>query len=187
LIIVSNIRNKNAVDPLKPRTSLVTLEDISAFVGELRSPYIKLHVYNPLFEEVKVKFNVKFHVGFDKGIYQVKLEEALIKFLSPWAYETGSDIVFGGKIHKSVILNFVEEQEFVDYITCFEMFHIVPDDPENDPAKDVDEAIASTSASILGSSAIHEITVLETEEECACEDNVIETFEIASSDECPCD
>jgi hypothetical protein len=67
------------------------------------------------------------------------------------------------------------------------MFHIVPDDPENDPAKDVDEAIASTSASILGSSAIHEITVLETEEECACEDNVIETFEIASSDECPCD
>lgn len=187
LIIVSNIRNKNAVDPLKPRTSLVTLEDISTFVGELRPPYIKLHVYNPLFEEVKVKFNVKFHTGFDKGIYQVKLEEALIKFLSPWAYETGSDIVFGGKIHKSVILNFVEEQEFVDYITCFEMFHIVPDNPENDPTKDVDEAIASTSASILGSSATHEITVLETEEECACEDNDVETFELESSDECPCD
>lgn len=187
LIIVSNIRNKNAVDPLKPRTSLVTLEDIDKFIKKIQSPYIKLHVNNPLFEEVRVKFNVKFHEGFDKGIYRVKLEETLIKFLSPWAYETGSDIVFGGKIHKSVILNFVEELEFVDYITCFEMFHFVPDNPNNNPAKDVDLAIASTSASVLGSSAVHEINVLVTDGECACEDNVIETIEIASSDECSCD
>jgi hypothetical protein len=187
LVVVSNIRNKNAVDPLKPRTSLSTLDDIKAFVGKIRSPYINVHVYNPLFEEVKVKFNVRFYPGFDKGIYSVQLNEALIKFLSPWAYATGSDIVFGGKIHKSVILNFVEEQEYVDYITCFEMFHIVPGDPDNDPEKDVDEAITSTSASVLGSASKHEIKVLETEGECACDDNVVETFEIASSDECPCE
>jgi hypothetical protein len=125
--------------------------------------------------------------GIDKGIYQVKLEEAIINYLSPWAYETGSDIVFGGKIHKSVILNFVEEQTYVDYITCFEMFHIVPGDPDNDPEKDVNEAVASTSASVLGSSASHIITVLESEGECACDDNVVKTFEIASADECSCD
>ncbi|KAF0236159.1 MAG: hypothetical protein FD181_2974 [Prolixibacteraceae bacterium] len=109
LVVVSNIRNKNAVDPLKPRTGLVMLDDIKTFIGKIRPPYINVHVYNPLFEEVKVKFNVRFHLGYDKGIYSVKLNEALIKFLSPWAYATGSDIVFGGKIHKSVILNFVEE------------------------------------------------------------------------------
>ena len=187
LVVISNIRNKNAVDPLKPRTSLVTLDDIKNFISGINSPYINLHVYNPLFEEVMVKFNVRFHSGFDKGIYKVKLNEALIEFLSPWAYATGSDIVFGGKIHKSVILNFVEEQEYVDYITCFEMFHIVPGDPANDPEKDVDEAVASTSASVLGSSSGHLITVLETEGECACDDNVVETIEIASTDECSCD
>lgn len=186
LVVVSNIRNKNAVDPLKPRTSLVTLEDIKTFIRAIQSPFISLHVYNPLFEEVRVKFNVSFHPGFDKGIYSVKLNEALIKFLSPWAYATGSDIVFGGKIHKSVILNFVEEQEYVDYITCFEMFHIVPGDPNNDPLKDVDEAIASTSASVLGSAAEHEIKVLETEGECGCEDNFVENIVIASADECQC-
>ncbi len=187
LVVVSNIRNKNAVDPLKPRTSLVTLDDIKTFIGKIRSPYINVHVYNPLFEEVRVDFNVRFHTGFDKGIYSVKLNEALIKFLSPWAYATGSDIVFGGKIHKSVILNFVEEQEYVDYITCFKMYHIVPGDPGNDPNKDVDEAVASTSASVLGSASEHNITVLENESECACDDNIVETFEIASSDECPCE
>ncbi len=186
LVVVSNIRNKNAVDPLKPRTSLVTLDDIKTFIHVIQSPFINLHVYNPLFEEVRVKFNVSFYAGFDKGIYSVKLNEALVKFLSPWAYATGSDIVFGGKIHKSVILNFVEEQEYVDYITCFEMFHIVPGDPDNDPEKDVDEALASTSASVLGSASEHAIKILETEGECDCEDNLVENIVIASADDCQC-
>jgi hypothetical protein len=187
LIIVSNIRNKNAVDPLKPRTSLVTLYDIDAFIDKKRSPYINLYVNNPLFEEVTVKFNVMFHSGFDKGVYQVKLENAIIEFLSPWAFEKGSDIVFGGRIHKSVILHFVEEQEYVDYITCFEMYHIVPDDPDNDPTKDVDEAVASTSASVLGSASYHTINVLEEEGACDCPDNEVKSIEIASADDCPCE
>jgi hypothetical protein len=187
LIIISNLRNKNAVDPLKPRTSLVTLYDINEYIEKIKSPYVNLYVNNPLFEEVRVKFNVMFHSGFDKGIYQVKLEQAIIEFLSPWAFEKGSDIVFGGKIHKSVILHFVEEQEYVDYITCFAMYHIVEDDPDNDPAKDVDEIVASTSASVIGSSSYHEITVLKTAGACDCPDNEIKTVEIASADDCPCD
>ncbi|MGD9928919.1 MAG: hypothetical protein AB7U05_02775 [Mangrovibacterium sp.] len=187
LIVVSNIRNKNAVDPLKPRTSLVTLYDIDTLIGTLRSPFIHVHVHNPIFEEVKVKFNVQFRRGIDKGIYQAKLEQTIIQYLSPWAFESGSDIVFGGKIHKSVILNFVEEQPYVDYVTCFEMFHLVPDDPGNDPNKDREEAVASTSASVLISAASHLITVLETEGECACPDNEIISIEIAAADDCPCD
>jgi hypothetical protein len=63
----------------------------------------------------------------------------------------------------------------------------VPGDPKNDPSKDVDEAVASTSASVLGSAPEHKITVLENEGECACDDNIVETFEIASSDDCPCE
>jgi len=136
---------------------------------------------------VLVKFNVQFFPEYDKGIYQTKLQEDIIRFLSPWAFESGSDIVFGGKIHKSVILNFVEEQTYVDYITCFEMNHIVPEDTSNNSTLDVDEAIASTSASVLGSAAAHEITVLETEDECACQDNEVKTVEIASADDCQCD
>jgi hypothetical protein len=187
LLVISNIRNKNAVDPLKPRTSLVILDDIKSCINKIKSPYINLFVHNPLFEEVQVKFNVGFHSGFDKGIYKAKLNEALIQFLSPWAYASGSDIVFGGEIHKSVILNFVEEQEYVDYITCFEMFHIVPGSFADGAENDVDEAVASTSASILGSSAEHLITVLETGDECNCDDNVVGTVGIASADDCPCE
>lgn len=187
LVVVSGIRNSNVGDPLKPRTSLVTLYDIHAFIKKIHSPFVNLYVNNPVYEEIQVEFNVKFHTGFDKGIYQVKLEEALKEYLSPWAYETGSDIVFGGKIHKSVILNFVEEQEYVDYVTCFRMYHIIPGGPGHDSTVDVDEAMASTSASVLGSADTHKIHILETDNGCECPDNQIISVEIASSDECPCD
>jgi hypothetical protein len=179
LIVVSNLRNRNAVDSLKPRTSLVTLSAISELVSQLHAPAVHLHVQNPLFEEVKIVCNVMFRKGLDKGMYATILERALIEFLSPWAYESGSDMVFGGKIYKSVILNFVEELEYVDYITCFKMLHSVPGDPGNDPERDVNEAEASTSASILVSAVSHGITALENDGECRCPDNETEILESA--------
>jgi hypothetical protein len=185
IVIISNVKNKNAVNPLKPRTSLVLLSQIREFLMAIKSPYVNLYVNNPVYEEIKVKFNVRLHAGYDKGLYETILINAIKEYLSPWAYESGSDIVFGSKIHKSMVLNFVEQQEYVDYITCFEMFHIVPGDPDNDPSKDVDEAVASSSASVLGSADIHEVHVMESDD-CECDDNIVVTTEIASADECPC-
>lgn len=187
LIVVSNIRNKNATDPLKPRTSLVELYNIEEYLKNKRSPYINLHIFNPLFEEIQVDFNVQFYPGYDKGIYQTKLNEAIVHHLSPWAFEDGSDIVFGGRIHKSVLLNFVEEQSYVDYVTCFKMYLIVPDEAGNQAKKDIDEAVASTSASILVSAPSHIIDILEKENECDCPDNEVRPVDIASSDDCSCD
>jgi hypothetical protein len=185
MIIISNVRNKNAVNPLKPRTSLVLLNQIQEFLTAIKPPYIQLHINNPVFEEIKTEFKVRFHRGYDKGLYETILINAIKQYLSPWAYESGSDLVFGSKIHKSMVLNFVEQQEYVDYITCFSMFHIVPGDANNDPTKDVDEAIASSSASVLGSADTHVVHILESED-CECADNEVITTEIASADECPC-
>lgn len=187
LIVISNVRNKNAVDPLKPRTSLSTISEIEEFIQSVQPSCVKLHVKNPIFEEIKVEFNVKFHQGFDKGLYETILINAIKQYLSPWAFESGSDLVFGGKIHKSMILHFVEQQVYVDYVTCFQMFHVVPDDPENNSTRDVDEAVASTSASVLGSASSHDITPLKKEDECRCDDNVVVTAELVSVDECLCD
>ena len=183
LVIVPEVKNKNAVDPLKPRTSLVTLHNIEEFIKALGSPFINIHVHNPLFEEIQVEFKVCFLKGYDKGIYQVKLENAITRFLSPWAFDSGSDITFGGKVHKSVLLNFVEEQEYVDYITCFRMYHSVPGAPEHKKV-DVEEAMAYTSASVLGSAPEHKITVLENDGECSCPDNEVKTAGNAPADDC---
>lgn len=187
LVVVSNVQNKNAVDPLRPMTSLATLDSIHSYIDGLNPMSAVIHVKNPIYEEVRVSFKVKFFSS-DIGYYQNKLQQELREFLAPWSSDCPADITFGGKIHKSVILNFVEERSYVDFISCFKMFHIVPLDPANDPNKDIDEAVATTAVSILGSADEHEILQIDmTKEDCDCPDNeVLNTADIATADECPC-
>lgn len=194
LVIVSNVRNKNAVDPLRPKTSLIRLLEISEFLKNINSPCIELHVVNPLYEEIKISTNVKFFPGFDNGFYGKQLEDDLKAFLSPWAFEEESDIEFGGRIHFSVILNFIEKRNYVDYVTCFDMYHIIknPVTGEIKSKISVEEALASTGVSILGSVGKlgnygdHEINVLETDD-CECEDNEVRPqATIASTDDDGC-
>jgi len=184
LVVISNVRNKNAVDPLRPKTSKIVLTEIAEYISALNSPGAKLHVQNPVYEEVKVRFKVRFMPGTDTGYFSKELNVSIKAFLSPWAFQGSSDVLFGGKIHKSMILNHVENLSYVDFVTCFEMFHIVPGDPDNNPVKDVNEAIATTSASVIGSADEHEITVLETDD-CACGDNEVQALaSIAPPDTC---
>ncbi len=181
VIAIADLKNKNAINPLKPKTSLIVLTEIKEFLETITTHCIDLHVRNPLYEEISVDFNVKFLPGFDNGFYGQKLEEDIKKFLAPWAYDTGN-ISFGGKIHKSMILNFVEEQPYVDFVTCFKMDHIIGPVIK----KNVDEAITTTSASILTSAAVHIVHVLETDN-CECEDNLVKEPYAPVDTHCDCD
>jgi hypothetical protein len=171
LVVIANLHNRNAVDPLKPKASQVTLTGIRDYIRALNPPCVDLHVKNPIFEEITVSFKVKFHAGFDIGFYGKKLNEEIRRFLAPWAYGP-QDVIFGGRIHKSMILNFVEDRPYVDFVTCFTMDQIIPGLPYEAPLvlKNVDEAISTTSASILTSAPGHTVEVMETED-CGCSDN----------------
>jgi hypothetical protein len=186
LIVVSDMINLNAVDPLKPKTSLVTLTEIGQYLESIKAENVRLSVRNPLYEEIMVDFNVKFHDGTDAGYYRGLLNDEIKSYLSPWAFQKTQDVVFGGRIHKSMILHFVETREYVDFVTCFKMYHIVPGDPENSvKIPDVNEATPKTTASVLGSAPDHNIKVLETEE-CACDDNEVSAFSELEVDDCGC-
>lgn len=155
IIPISNLRNQNSIDLLKPQTSVNTLYEIQTHLKKLSSQFINIEIANPQYEEIKVKFTVFFIPGYDKGYYTKKLNDDIKKFLSPWAFDEGSDIVFGGKIHASYILNFVEEREYVDYVTGFEMYHIIGG---VNLQNSVEVAEATTSRSILVSNNQHDIT-----------------------------
>ena len=190
IVIVSNVLNKNAIDPLRPKTSLTRLMEISEFLGKINSHCAEIHVVNPLYEEIKISTNVKFLPGFDNGFFGKQLEDDIKAFLSPWAFEGNTEIEFGGKIHFSVILNFVEKRRYVDYVTCFEMYHIIknPVTGEVQRKERVDEAVASTGVSILGSVGRvgdygdNEINVLETDD-CLGEDNEVRPLATIASTE----
>lgn len=181
MLVISNVRNKNAVNPLQPTTSLLVLDEIKAFLHAQASPAVKIYVSNPIYEEIQVSFNVKFMPGCDSGFYSKQLNEEIKTFLAPWAY-TVKDISFGGAIHRSVILNFVEEREYVDYVTVFQMDQIV----DGVKIPDIEEAVASSPASILTSSAFHTITVIDGEAEVPADKNLVNKAFAPVDDACEC-
>lgn len=157
VIVIPQLNNKNAVDPLEPRASLHTLEQIRTYLTSIMSPFAarRLKVINPLFEQIEVAFGVAFYPAYDRGETEERLNRDIIRFLSPWAYAQGKDIAFGGRIHRSVILNFIEEQSYVDYITDFTMNHIVDETRTNN----IEFALPTTARSVFVSAPQHTINL----------------------------
>ena len=124
LVTVPKLINNPIANPLRPYTNKSTLVMIDEFLRKRISPFVQLEVQNPKFEEIQVEFKIAFmpEIG-DVQFYTNLLNESIIQFLSPWAFDSSAEISFGGKIHKSSIINFVEEQAHVDYVTDFKMFH----------------------------------------------------------------
>jgi hypothetical protein len=182
IVVIPRSNRHHSVNRLEPKASAALLEKIGRYLRAYGSGFIsgklqRLQVINPRYEPIRLSFSVGFHPGFDGGYYREVLNGALRRYLSPWAYDDGADIPFGGKVYKSQLLAFVEEQPYVDYVTDFKLFHqnagpgigemsvdidfVVRGNEEGD---EVEVAIASTAASILVSANLHQIKVLRPDE-----------------------
>ena len=165
VVPIPALHNKNAFDPLRPYTSLGTLEDIKKYLHTKISPHVNLDVRNPRFEEIQLEFSA-YYLTDDTEFYTQQLKLELEEFLAPWAFDPETDIEFGGKVSKSVLINFIEERSYVDYISCVKMYQIV----EGIKTADVEEAIATSSRSVFVSvksdAAINQHIINETVCEC---------------------
>ena len=132
MAVIPDFTKLQDADRRTPKVTLATLDEIKTFLLKVNSPFVqhgsatpgRLHVVNPVYEEVKVAFRVKFHRKITAIEFHVQeLRKAIVRYLSPWAYEAGADISFGGRVYKSTILNFVKEQAYVVYVTDFKMMH----------------------------------------------------------------
>ena len=123
LVIVPNLRSAAVTNVLEPRASAVLLEDIEEHVAVLTSSFATVHAIQPVFERLRVETNVVFSAGRDPGHYSGKLNDDLKRFLSPWAYQDGEDILFGARIYRSDILAFIEGRDYVDHLTGLNLYH----------------------------------------------------------------
>ncbi|MDF2457967.1 MAG: hypothetical protein K0S79_383 [Nitrospira sp.] len=177
VVTIPNQEFQNLRDPLRPYTSLGLLEEIATFLRARLSCFAQVHVRNPQFEEVIVSCRVRLHEGLGESFYATKLREDLTRFLSPWAFPGGGHPSFGGKIYKSVLINFVEEQPYIDYVTDFQLFHVVVDSDGVQQKHERQEVEGSKAVSVLVSApaGTHDVQVInpiaETTpaEKCPCE------------------
>jgi hypothetical protein len=150
VVTIPDLRNSSFKNPLKPYTSIGLLTNIKDYLSKLTSPFVKLQVINPMFEEIQFQFDVKITPPLDESFYVKQLSIDIEQFLCPWAYGNEKDIEFGGKISKSVVLNFIEERYYVDYVICYKMNHFIDRGiSTHKEFYDVEEAVTTTGISIL--------------------------------------
>jgi hypothetical protein len=154
VVVVPDLRLRNAVDRLQPRVDAGTLSRIERHLRPRAPMRIEVQARNPRYERVRLDFRLRLRPGFEFNYYSGQVREALVAHLSPWAHDPGREISFGGVAYKSALLDFVEELPYVDYLTDFRMYHLrgMPED-----AADVSEARATAPDAILVSDATHDI------------------------------
>ena len=155
LVVVPDTTNRNAVDPLAPRLNGDAISRINRLLKNQTGMQVNVTVKNPAYQRIQLEFKVKFHKGYEFNFYSEKLKEQIKQFLSPWAYSEGRDITFGGKIYKSVLLNFVEEVEYVDFV---EDFYLYSFSKSSLKSKDLSEVQPESPDTILVSAPTHIIT-----------------------------
>ena len=146
--VVPDFTQLKAVDRRQPKVTLAQLEEIKRFLDGRNTCFVSesmitLHVLNPVYEKINFDFRVRFMPEVTAIDFHIrKLKEAIVRFLSPWAYDDAGEINFGGKIFKSSVLHFVEKQPYVDFVDNFKMMH-------DGSSQDVNVIEAKTPRSIL--------------------------------------
>jgi hypothetical protein len=122
LIVIPDIRNRLPFNPFEPKAPADLIRDIEAFLRDKTPPFARVEVKNARYVPVKVRCGVRFVPGADESFCRARLNDELNRFLSPWAYEEGADLVIGGSVYANSIINFIDSRDYVDYIAEFWLF-----------------------------------------------------------------
>ena len=152
-VVLPSITNLAEKDLLQPRISKAVLTEAQEFISGLTTTFAHVEFINPVYEPITVKCSVKMKAGYDESYYTTQLNIELQQYISPWILNNGVSPSFGGKIYASGIINFIEEREYVDYITFFEAYKL-----ENDILVTWKEFTTGSSEDVIMTSAAqHEI------------------------------
>lgn len=157
LIVIPDIRGKRPFDPFEPKVAADCIARIERYLGAQTSPLVRLRVCNPAYIPLRVRLGVRFAAGADPGYYTPLLNQALGRYLSPWAYDQGAEIVFGGKVNANLIVDRVERLDYVDYVAGITLFTLSDDGSQPRP---IDSGFVVPPDAILVSDRQHVITAI---------------------------
>lgn len=156
LVVIPDLAQLHAKNPLQPLLPASDLSAVQHYLQQRISPFIRLHVLNPKYQAVRVQARVRFRPGRSVSFYQKQLEQDVKIFLAPWAFAgQRADISFGGQIYYSTVVKFIEEREYVDYLSDLLLV-----DETDESAGPQEKIKARTSRSILTSAEHHHFEVI---------------------------
>ena len=162
LVTIPNITKTIDKKVLQPKNPEAKLRKIKKSISKRISPFVNIDVCNPIYEQVQVKFEVKFFDELNVRYYLQKVNEDLKEFLNPWVYDGDIQLTRTEKIYSIHLVYFLEKLDYVDYVTNLSAYHIVDNSIINlDVAHDNNAVlIPTTKISIFVSASEHIITVI---------------------------
>ena len=124
IVVIPDIRGKLPFDPFEPKVAADTRLEIQQFLALHTPATASVVVRNPTYVYLMARFSVRLQAQ-DSGnprYYLQRLNEEVQQYLSPWAYDQSAEIVLGGKICGNLIVNFVEQRLYVDYVAGLQLF-----------------------------------------------------------------
>lgn len=96
---------------------------VENYLEKTISPFAKIEVISPQFEDIWVKCKMKFRdISGGKGI--ARFNKELFDYLCPWAHSDQEKIILGQKIKKSEIIKFIKSRPYVSFVTGISIIHI---------------------------------------------------------------
>jgi hypothetical protein len=163
VVVIPDIRRKLPFNSFEPKASSELLVEIEEYLAALAPGWVKLDVKNAHFIAVRARFGVRFTGRGSEEHYRQVLIDELDRFLSPWAYDEGADIVIGSKIYANSLVDFIDRRPYVDYVVNVELF-FSEDGEHYQPAPDDDgggyHVAAGRPDGVLRASRDHVIDVI---------------------------
>ena len=93
--------------------------EIKNLLREYCSPFLKVEIINPIFEDILIKCKIKF-LNSSGGIEINKLNHDFFKFICPWIDGNGN---LPNLLKKSEIVQFVKSRPYVSFVTGLSIIH----------------------------------------------------------------
>lgn len=130
VVIVPGPDSTGVVDPTTPAATGEMLSQIQSYLEGLSSPFIQLHVVNPRYVRIEVAAIVQFTPGNDTGACIKRLNNELVRYLSPWFFDAARAARGGRYISPADISEFIQTRPYVDALVAIKQLEYDPP-PEN--------------------------------------------------------
>lgn len=121
LVVIPDLANRTPFFPLQPKVSQKLRRRIADYLQDRISPFVKFEAVNARYEEVRYRVTLAFREKENAGLYIRRLNQDIINYLSPWAYDSKAELTFGGSIHRSSLIRFITNLPYVDFVGSLEL------------------------------------------------------------------
>ncbi len=123
VVVVPGANCIDCTDPTIPAAPDELLQHIKRYLQKRVSPFLQLHISNPVYVRVRVQVLVSFYNSVDTGENIDRLNSDLVQYLSPWFYNIARTTRDGDYASEADIASFILNRPYVSAMTGIKYFY----------------------------------------------------------------